>query len=226
MMQLIGHQVTSLVLYEFRPSEAIGLVRACPNLRTLGLLSIMDPTVDGELEELTESIASLQSLWSLGIVLDDSCEQGWPIEALASLKNDPPPVKRLQLAFFPFTDETLRLVDHFRSTLTALVFEPWNPEHTETLASPSSLAAYSSLVHSRGLDPTVLDQPHLTPFHPKAELAYSENELEFMGGVLDRTLEFEKLEVRRLVAEGSVKQAVAWVEKLKPVEEARLAWKD
>ncbi|KAL8287259.1 hypothetical protein RQP46_003711 [Phenoliferia psychrophenolica] len=319
MMTHIGHKITVLVLYDSKPSEATGLVRACPNLRTLGLLSMKDPTMESGINNLVKSITSLQHLESLGIRLALSCEQGWPNEALAPLQQNPPPVKYLQLAFPPFTEDTLRLVDVFRSTLETLVLEPWHHEHTWTdvpalpslnlplltslslciqelghlehlsrillsnnsnlyhltvslpnsgeldptepslvrvlgsqpnlrrlnlgrpydylpltrppptddLASPSSLAAYSSLVHSsRNLDRAVLDQPYLTPFHPKAKLDYSEGDLHFLGGVLDRTLAFGRMEVKRMVAEGSVKQAVAWVEKLKQVEEARLAWTD
>ncbi|KAL8291585.1 hypothetical protein RQP46_002563 [Phenoliferia psychrophenolica] len=97
---------------------------------------------------------------------------------------------------------------------------------TEDLASPSSLAAYAHLVHSRNLDASVLDRPHLTPFHTEANLDYTENEGAYLVEVLDRTLDFGRTELKRMVAEGRAASAVAWVAALKPLEDKRLAWKD
>ncbi|KAL8291584.1 hypothetical protein RQP46_002562 [Phenoliferia psychrophenolica] len=94
------------------------------------------------------------------------------------------------------------------------------------LATPSSLAAYADLVRSRNLDPSVLDRPHLTPFHPDANLDYTENEGAYLAEVLDRTLDFGRSELKRMVAEGRAASAVEWVEALKPLEDKRLAWKD
>ncbi|KAL8291567.1 hypothetical protein RQP46_002545 [Phenoliferia psychrophenolica] len=92
--------------------------------------------------------------------------------------------------------------------------------------SPSSLIDYADLVHSRRLDPSVLDQLPFTPFHPKANLDYTDEEAEYLKEVLCRTLEFGKDELERMCAEGSGASAVEWVEMLKALEEKRLAWKD
>ncbi|KAL8277066.1 hypothetical protein RQP46_010494 [Phenoliferia psychrophenolica] len=94
--------------------------------------------------------------------------------------------------------------------------------------SPPSLAAYADLIHSRDLDPSVLDRPHLTPFNPKAQLDYTENEAAYLRQTLRRTLDFGQLELDRMAAEpdGGVAKAVGWVAKLKALEDERLAWKD
>ncbi|KAL8291544.1 hypothetical protein RQP46_002522 [Phenoliferia psychrophenolica] len=97
---------------------------------------------------------------------------------------------------------------------------------SKDLATPSSLAAYADMIHSRGLDPRVLDKPHLTPFHPEAKFDYTENEAGYLEEVLGRTLDFGRIELKRMVAEGNVASAVEWVEMLKPLEDKRLAWKD
>ncbi|KAL8291476.1 hypothetical protein RQP46_002454 [Phenoliferia psychrophenolica] len=94
------------------------------------------------------------------------------------------------------------------------------------LPLPSYLAAYANLIHSRGLDPSVLEEPHLSPFHPKAKLGYTEDEHVHLTGSLRRTLEFGLLELDRMAAEGSVARTVEWVPMLKPLEAKRLAWKD
>ncbi|KAL8291559.1 hypothetical protein RQP46_002537 [Phenoliferia psychrophenolica] len=92
--------------------------------------------------------------------------------------------------------------------------------------APSSLVAYADLVHSRGLDPSVLDRPHLTPFHPDAKMDYTRAEQPFLSQSLRRTLEFGLVQLDRMDAEGDVAKAVGWVPKLKALEEERLAWKD
>ncbi|KAL8291560.1 hypothetical protein RQP46_002538 [Phenoliferia psychrophenolica] len=97
---------------------------------------------------------------------------------------------------------------------------------TEEQSPPSSLMAYTDLVHSRGLDPSVLDRPHLTPFHPDADLDYTREEQPFLSQSLRRTLEFGLGELDRMFAEGSVGRAVGWVAKLKALEDERLVWKD
>ncbi|KAL8291416.1 hypothetical protein RQP46_002394 [Phenoliferia psychrophenolica] len=94
------------------------------------------------------------------------------------------------------------------------------------LPSPSELSAYASLIQSRGLDPSVLDEHHLTPFHPSAKLDYTENEAGFLKNVLGRTLDFGRSELERMFAEGNVAKSIGWVAKLKAVEDERLAWKD
>ncbi|KAL8287477.1 hypothetical protein RQP46_003335 [Phenoliferia psychrophenolica] len=91
---------------------------------------------------------------------------------------------------------------------------------------PSVLAAYADLLDARGLDPSVLARPHLTPFDPKADLNYTENEAGYLENALGRTLDFGKLELRRMIAEGNIAGAVEWVELLKPIEAKRLAWMD
>ncbi|KAL8291561.1 hypothetical protein RQP46_002539 [Phenoliferia psychrophenolica] len=93
-------------------------------------------------------------------------------------------------------------------------------------AASSLLAAYSDLVHSRGLDPSLLDRPHLTPFHPDADLDYTKKEQPFLSQSLRRTLEFGLVQLDRMDAEGDVAKAVGWVPKLRALEDERLAWKD
>ena len=68
---------------------------------------------------------------------------------------------------------------------------------------PASLAAYASLIHSRDLDPTVLDKPHLSPFHPNAQPNYTTNESSYLEEVLGRTLDFERIELKRMLSEGN-----------------------
>ncbi|KAL8291417.1 hypothetical protein RQP46_002395 [Phenoliferia psychrophenolica] len=94
------------------------------------------------------------------------------------------------------------------------------------LPSPTFLVAYTNLVESRSLDPTVLDFPHLSPFHPHADLDYTENESKFLTATLRRTLQFGMDELDRMEAEGNVAKSVRWVPRLRALEDERLAWKD
>ncbi|KAL8291497.1 hypothetical protein RQP46_002475 [Phenoliferia psychrophenolica] len=89
--------------------------------------------------------------------------------------------------------------------------ERFQVDHTPSdPPSPSFLAAYADLVRSRaGLDPDILDQHHLTPYHPKAQLDYTNNEGKFLASTLRRTLEFGLVELDRLEAEGNVAKAVS-----------------
>ncbi|KAL8291568.1 hypothetical protein RQP46_002546 [Phenoliferia psychrophenolica] len=100
------------------------------------------------------------------------------------------------------------------------------PTDINIIPTASSLAAYADVIHSRGLDPAILDQPYLTPFHAEADLDYTENEAGYLEDALERTLDFGKNELKRMRAEGNVAKAVGWVEKLRPLEQERLAWKD
>ncbi|KAL8287503.1 hypothetical protein RQP46_003361 [Phenoliferia psychrophenolica] len=97
---------------------------------------------------------------------------------------------------------------------------------TGDLLPPSFLSAYADFVRARDLDPSLLNRPHLTPFHPGADLNYTVNEGEYLEHALGRTLDFGKLELRRMIAEGNVAGAVEWVEMLRPLENKRLAWMD
>ncbi|KAL8291549.1 hypothetical protein RQP46_002527 [Phenoliferia psychrophenolica] len=308
MLKLVAAKIKSLVLHDFKPSEAIGLVRAfSSNLTTLGLFDLKS----GAFTELSSIISTLNSLENLSIDLDAE-SPGWPIEALAPLEHNPPPIKCLQLLYFPFTEAVFKFVGCFSSTIETLTLELKSPEDNpiaaihlprltnlhltvqklehveevtniliftpifslltlglpnsgnldpsepallrvldsqpslrqlklgsnelcapfmelippENLASPSSLAAYADLIHSHNLDPSVLDKPHLTPFHPNAHLDYTENEGEYLAEALDRTLDFGRTELKRMVAEGRAASAVDWVAGLQLLENKRLAWKD
>ncbi|KAL8291587.1 hypothetical protein RQP46_002565 [Phenoliferia psychrophenolica] len=95
------------------------------------------------------------------------------------------------------------------------------PSQSAEILSASSLAAYAELVRTRGLDPSVLERRHHSPFHPSADLNYTENNIAHHAEVLGRTLDFGKNELQRMLAEGNVARAVGWVEKLKPLEEER-----
>ncbi|KAL8291518.1 hypothetical protein RQP46_002496 [Phenoliferia psychrophenolica] len=125
--------------------------------------------------------------------------------------------------FSPLTSPALRRVQFGESVVKHPITKL---PPSKDLAVPSSLAAYANLVHSRGLDPSVLDRPHLTPFHPEAQLDYTENEGKYLAGTLRRTLEFGLIELDRMAAEGRAANAVEWVPILKPLEDKRLAWKD
>ncbi|KAK4698545.1 hypothetical protein P7C70_g7727, partial [Phenoliferia sp. Uapishka_3] len=97
---------------------------------------------------------------------------------------------------------------------------------TYDLPSPTSLAAYSDLVHSRDLDTSVFDEDFLSPFHPKAKLGYTRDKMSFVSRTLFRTLEFGKNEVERMVAEGNIAKAVGWFGILNGLENERAAWRD
>ncbi|KAL8291478.1 hypothetical protein RQP46_002456 [Phenoliferia psychrophenolica] len=179
-----------------------------PRLTTLNLVK-EEPSGFDHLTRLLASTSTLSTLSSLSFALT---QDGWldsTMLALVRVISSQTTLRRLQLG------ETI----YSHPVFSQLSFE-------DGLASPSSLAAYADLIHSRGLDPTVLDRPHLTPFHPKANLDYTENEGEYLAEVLDRTLNFGRTELKRMVAEGRAASAVEWVEMLKPLEAKRLAWKD
>ncbi|KAL8291540.1 hypothetical protein RQP46_002518 [Phenoliferia psychrophenolica] len=90
----------------------------------------------------------------------------------------------------------------------------------------SFVSAYATLVHSRGLDRSVLLDPAVTRFFQVKKVDYTENEAEVLKAALGKTLAFAMGELERLGAEGRVGDAVRWVEALRPFEERRLAWRD
>ncbi|KAL8290272.1 hypothetical protein RQP46_003211 [Phenoliferia psychrophenolica] len=122
-------------------------------------------------------------------------------------------------AFLPSQPKLRQL--HFGACLTEYPIP-----RIDVILRPSFLTAFADIVHSRGLDPTVLDSPHFTPFHENANLSYTKNEAGYLKEALGRTLEFGKVELERMFAEGSIARAVGWVAKLKALEDERLAWKD
>ncbi|KAL8291586.1 hypothetical protein RQP46_002564 [Phenoliferia psychrophenolica] len=175
-----------------------------PHLVTLNLVSNRTTRIDEPLRLLS----STSTLSTLSFALS---EGGWldpATPAVVGALSSQTALRRLQLGGI-----------HYEYPVIA---QP--PD--EDLASPSSLAAYAHLIHSRNLDASVLDRPHLTPFHPGADLDYTENEGAYLAEVLDRTLDFGRTELKRMVAEGRAASAVEWVEALKPLEDMRLAWKD
>ncbi|KAL8291573.1 hypothetical protein RQP46_002551 [Phenoliferia psychrophenolica] len=91
---------------------------------------------------------------------------------------------------------------------------------------PSSIAAYADLVRTRGFHPGVLLHSHLDPFHPKAQLDYTEDQTGHLVEALGRTLDFGRIELERMVAEGRAASAAEWVAMLKPLEDKRRAWED
>ncbi|KAL8291437.1 hypothetical protein RQP46_002415 [Phenoliferia psychrophenolica] len=294
-LTLCAPQITTLVLYYFKLAETVALIRTFPNLETLALCYLEEARHPDDLSDLLSAIYSRRRLRSLTV--DLLRPLGWPVEALAPLKHDPPSLEVLQLTFFPFDKDVFSLVEIFASTIKTLaldlkvelattevddllakirptqlprlthlrlfisqtylahsirittssstlshfslvytdrdgpVMDPSDPVIVKFIASqyhpsPSSLAAYADLVRSRGLDSSVLDRLHLTPFHPSAKLDYTENESGYLGEVLGRTLDFGRIELKRMLAEGNVARALGWVKKLKPLEDERLAWKD
>ncbi|KAK4698869.1 hypothetical protein P7C70_g7400, partial [Phenoliferia sp. Uapishka_3] len=94
------------------------------------------------------------------------------------------------------------------------------------LLPPPSLLMYSDLVKSRDFETSVLEEYDVSPYHPEAELEYTEKELDYLTDALVRTLDFGRNEVGRMVSEGNVAKAVAWVEVLRDLEVERLAWRD
>ncbi|KAL8277065.1 hypothetical protein RQP46_010493 [Phenoliferia psychrophenolica] len=276
----VASRIETLLLYDLLPSDAIGLVSACSNLRTLGLFNLLEaPGQGAKTGDLVQGISSLVSLDNRSILFHGSSTTGWPMAALAPLAANPPPIKCLQLVFVPFSEVTFQLVSHLSSTIETLTLELWSPEGTPIpsldlphltnlsitvqksphfeeiprillstatlshlalsrparglldLAEPALVRVLASqpglrrlklgadLVHSRNLDPSVLDRPHLTPFHPIARLDYTENEADYLEEVLGRTLDFGRIELKRMLADGNVAKAVGWVAKLKALED-------
>ncbi|KAL8277094.1 hypothetical protein RQP46_010522 [Phenoliferia psychrophenolica] len=314
-ISFVGPRISSLVLDHFPPSQVVALVRACPNLRLLGLLDLRNPATDQEYDEMAEAMATLRHLSSLSVSLGAASNKRWPMEAFKSLERNPPPIRCLQLFRFPFDNHTIHFISNFAPTVRILsvmvlgtpldlaaippvqlplltqlristplqdqlptltrLFHPISfptlthfasvhqtavdladpallsfvssqpalrhlslhgftavlpfnqiKPRADVLTPPSSLTAYADLVRSRGLDSSVLDRPHLTAYHPKAELSSTESSVPFITQTLHRTLDFGKIELDRMAAEGNVVRAVAWISKLKALEDERLAWKD
>ncbi|KAL8291557.1 hypothetical protein RQP46_002535 [Phenoliferia psychrophenolica] len=246
MLAYISSRIEHLTLSNFKPSEAVALVRKCPNLKVLCLSHLKV----GEQQDLSSAIASARGLKSLAIAME--LEVDWPPEALAPLERDPPPIHTLQLLNFALNTHTFKIIDVFSSTIESvdptdptllafldsqptirhlyldrLLFYPFTAAYpSEDPLLPSSVADFADLVHSRNLDPSLLDRPHLTPFHPDAYLDFTSEEQPLLSRILRRTLEFGLVELDRMDAEGNVAKAVGWVEKLKALEDERLAWKD
>ncbi|KAL8291480.1 hypothetical protein RQP46_002458 [Phenoliferia psychrophenolica] len=180
----------------FQPSETVALIRRFPNLKTLWLIGLGDPDEDGHLHEF------------------------------ATLYNPPDdPLLPTDPTFLTFLDQQPSL-NRLWLWDNSLNNGPGVNQESSPLPPPSFLSAYDRLVRSRGLDPSVLDQPHLGPFHPNAKLDFTKEDHEHLAGSLRRTLEFGLFELDRMVAEGSVARTVEWVPMLKALELERLAWKD
>ncbi|KAL8278596.1 hypothetical protein RQP46_009088 [Phenoliferia psychrophenolica] len=187
--------------------------------------------------------------------IDYSRSKEWPADVLEPLERDPPPIRTLGLQLSPLRASAFDLTGLFGGTLETLAFEidPTNTTLLTFLAAkpdliqvclnerttdlfgsqaasvkfipPAKLVAYANLVRSLGLDPTVLDRPHLGPFDDDANLDYTEDEASYLKEVLVRTLKFGIAELERMCAEGRGASAVEWVEPLKPLEKKRWAWR-
>ncbi|KAL8287334.1 hypothetical protein RQP46_003786 [Phenoliferia psychrophenolica] len=186
----VAHRIETLTLTKFRPSAAVALIRACPNLTTLILRNL----------DLRDAVQA-------AILHDD--EDGVQVDldpadpVLCAFLDSQPALQRLQLGRF-------ELKYHNPTYLEASPFHPVD------------LIAYADLIRSRGLDPSVLDEPHVSPFHPGARLDYTTGELEYLTGYLDRALDFGRTELERMVSEGDVPKAVEWIQTLKSLEDKRL----
>ncbi|KAL8291414.1 hypothetical protein RQP46_002392 [Phenoliferia psychrophenolica] len=223
------HQFRSLDLVSFSPADTVALIRTpLVDFVTLGVID-QDPATD--LSSI--SPIRLPSLQILSLVASPAhLPQLFRILKCTSTLSD----------FCHYSDPNDALVPTDPALLTFLDLYPslrhvwlWNvnfegPPGVETPAalipSPSFLAAYAKVVHSRGLDPGVLMEHYLSPFHRHAKLDYTENEAARLKDALGRTLDFGKSELERMFAEGSIARAVGWVGKLKALEDERLAWKD
>ncbi|KAL8277089.1 hypothetical protein RQP46_010517 [Phenoliferia psychrophenolica] len=198
-----GHLITTIRFYNSHAKEgseyALSITGQLPALRSLAFQA-----------------GAATRLFGSGVTLKDDLEDEEASDRGSILKFLSPRIEALKLFDFE-PSEAVGLVRACRNLKTLGL---------KGFPSPSSLAAYSRLVHSRGLDPSVLDRPHLTPFHPDAQLNYTENEVDFLEAVLGRTLTFGQLELKRMLAEGNVAKAVGWVAKLKALEEERLVWND
>ncbi|KAK4698239.1 hypothetical protein P7C70_g8042, partial [Phenoliferia sp. Uapishka_3] len=93
-------------------------------------------------------------------------------------------------------------------------------------ATPSCLANFTTFLRARALGTAVSDQPLFSPFGDGANLSYTDATMCHLSEALARALNFGQNEVNRMLAEGNVTKAIDWVEKLKPLELERLAWKD
>ena len=77
--------------------------------------------------------------------------------------------------------------------------------------SARDIAAFSTIIHSRGLDTAVVEDESRSPFTPGANLDFSADELEHPAGCLERTLKYGLNEVARMVREGNVATLGRWV---------------
>ncbi|KAL8291558.1 hypothetical protein RQP46_002536 [Phenoliferia psychrophenolica] len=202
-----GHHITEVTFY-------VGdSVEGCDNaLSAMGQFPALD-TLRFEGDQALELFGSFQS--------------PVPSDTVAAYRNRTldlvaPKIKTLVLYGFD-PAEASAVVRRFPNATSLGLSDMEAPGNAE---APASLAAIANLVHSRGIDPSVLDRPHLTPFHPDAKMDYTTVEQPFLSQNLRRTLEFGLVELDRMDGEGNVAKAVGWVEKLRPLEEERLAWKD
>ncbi|KAL8291553.1 hypothetical protein RQP46_002531 [Phenoliferia psychrophenolica] len=212
-LPLYGHHIREITFYDDDSVEgcdnALSAMGQLPALDTIRLQRTKALELFGSLQTLYikffHLLASASTLSYLSFVHDDANVD--PTDpALLSFLDSQPTLRDVNLEWFQVTD-------------------PFTPSGLIP-QDPPFLAAYADLVHSRNLDPTVLDRPHLTPYHPDANLDHTRKEQPSLSQILRRTLEFGLVELDRMDAEGDVAEAVGWVPMLKPLEEKRLAWKD
>ncbi|KAL8291538.1 hypothetical protein RQP46_002516 [Phenoliferia psychrophenolica] len=244
----IALKIETLVLRGFEPWQAFVLSRSFTNLNifssTLETLCLhlrdQDDITPEELEELDDlpSIIPVQSplLTSLTISSEYSSDLNDISRLLLSSSTLTELVCKLNDITLDPTNESsaplLRLLDSQPSLHRVELGRPpvlFPHPHQDLRGDPlplSFIAAYTTLVHSRDLDPSVLDDPTVARFCKDDDVECTESEAEVLKVALRRTLAFAMEELERLDAEGKVGSVVGWVEALRPVEERRLAWRD
>ncbi|KAL8291496.1 hypothetical protein RQP46_002474 [Phenoliferia psychrophenolica] len=119
----VAPRIQALTLLYFEPSRTVALIRAFANL------------------------PSLRNLRSLIIEMEEGVGCTWPIEALATLARDPPPLISLDLLKFPLNHHTLHFIKIFASTIEGLGLdiEPQDPTPDLTSLDPIKLPRLTSL---------------------------------------------------------------------------------
>ncbi|KAL8278070.1 hypothetical protein RQP46_009530 [Phenoliferia psychrophenolica] len=113
-------RIDDLTLVNFWAGDAAGMLAAWPNLRRLRLQDLVEVT---PIHKLGERLSNLSVLQTLDIQLAFSPipeEERWPSEALASLREHPPPVSTLRLSYDIHSPTDFQFISIFASTLQHL----------------------------------------------------------------------------------------------------------
>ncbi|KAL8278072.1 hypothetical protein RQP46_009532 [Phenoliferia psychrophenolica] len=124
--QGIVRTISDLTLLDFFPCKSARTLAACRGLRRFRLENLSAREwEDGSFEALAISLGKMTKLESLDIsfTLDVRLEDKWPSDALAALRENPPPISSLRFFHYRHALSDFDFISTFSSTLTHLDLE-------------------------------------------------------------------------------------------------------
>ncbi|KAL8283392.1 hypothetical protein RQP46_005802 [Phenoliferia psychrophenolica] len=151
-LRTLAQKISRLSLFRFRPAEAARILACWPKcgLRQLTLSQLTaeggdanEDEIEHGLDSIAQSITSMKSLTHLYI--KSLTSTGWSPDALAALRQDPPPLATLQFTCINIHKNDFDFVSTFSSSLKTLSLRYQHSEDLDVTPTPLILPSLTSL---------------------------------------------------------------------------------